>query len=116
MYGAGYGPEMNPILNIIVHLSYIRVGLIAVSNAVFGGRDSIDCLDDLYCYYHDPARFLRDMGMQNTFYKFYILGLVMYAVLFRITAFLVFRYRLTTEIYQIIINYATKILRFRERI
>ncbi|KAF2886653.1 hypothetical protein ILUMI_19520, partial [Ignelater luminosus] len=113
MYGAGHGKEMNPVMNIIVHSSYIRVGLIVVGNAVFRDRASLDCIEDVYCYYQDPVRFLQDIGVDNESYKLYILGLVIYAVAFRLTAFLVIKYRLTTEIYQIIVNYATKILRLR---
>ncbi|KAF2894325.1 hypothetical protein ILUMI_11848 [Ignelater luminosus] len=110
-YGVGYGNQIHPIVKVILQSSYLRVGIIAICNTLLEDRGSLDCIDEIYCYYQDPNRFLKDLGVQNRYYSLHILGLVAFGVVFRLSGFLVLKWRLTYEFSQTIVNYANKIFR-----
>ncbi|KAF2894324.1 hypothetical protein ILUMI_11847 [Ignelater luminosus] len=113
IHGAGYGSQISPIMKVIMHFSYLRVGIVAISNAMFRNRDSMDCVDKQYCYYQDPKRFLQDLGVDNTPCSLYISCLIVFVVVFKASGFLALKYRLTSEFSKIIVNYTYKVFRHR---
>lgn len=100
-------------MKIIIYTSYLRVAMIAVVQSVLGNRPPLECSDEIYCYYQDPNRLLRDVGMENSSYTAHILGLIAYVILFRLIAYLALRFRLTSEFSRIIVNYVKNLFRYR---
>ncbi|KAF2896641.1 hypothetical protein ILUMI_09535 [Ignelater luminosus] len=110
IYGMGYGQFIGPVMKIVTYTSYMRVALVAVGQSIFGNRHPLECTDEIFCYYQDPKRLLRDAGMANSSYTLHILGLIAYVILFRLIAYLAIRLRLTSEIPRIVSNYTKKFL------
>lgn len=98
MYGIGYGNQINSAIKSVLNLSILRVGTIAIIKAVFGDRSSLDCVDEIICYYQEPKHFLRDAGMYDASYGLHVLGLVIFLVVFRLSAFVALKYRLTSKV------------------
>lgn len=113
VHGIGYGSQVNSIVKVLLHSSYLRIGIIAICNALYENRSSLNCNNEIYCYYQDPKRFLKDLGVQTSHYELHLLGLVVFAVVFRLIGFLALKWRLTYDFSQIIVNYANKIFRRR---
>lgn len=78
----------------VLKLSYVRVAVVATVTAIFGDRSSVDCVDEIVCYYQEPKDLLRDFGMYNESYALNVLGLIIFLVVFRLTAFLILKCRL----------------------
>lgn len=104
----GYGQRITPFMKIIIYTSYMRVALIAVVQSIFDNRPPLECTDEIYCYYQDPKRLLRDAGMENSSYTLHVLCLIGYVILFWLIAYLALRVRLTSEISRVIVNYTKK--------
>ncbi|KAF2900586.1 hypothetical protein ILUMI_05599 [Ignelater luminosus] len=113
IYGMGYGQYIGRVMNIIIYTSYMRVGIVALTQSVFGNRHPLECTDEIYCYYQDPKRLLRDVGMADASYTLHVLGLIGYVIFFRLIAYLALRFRLTSELSRIIVNYISKIFHYR---
>lgn len=110
VYGMGYKSDIEPVMKVLMNLSYLRYGVVGFNDALLNGRPFLNCKDEIYCHYKDPQLLMRDMGMADTQFGNQILGMFVFMVLFRTVAFLVLRYRLTAEFSVRIMNYATKIL------
>lgn len=73
----------------------------------------MDCNYEIanYCHYKDPKLLLKDLGMEGLSTEYQIIALIIFMVIYRSTAFLALRYRLTAEFSNKIINIAAKVLR-----
>lgn len=97
-------------------LSYLRYGLVAITDSLYGhGRPLLSCLDSDfdYCHYKDPELLLRDLGMADTTTLGQIVALLGFALVYRFVAYLALRYRLTSEFSNQVLNYIAKILRHK---
>lgn len=110
VYGMGYRSDVEPVMKVLMSLSYLRYGVVGFNDALLNDRPLLTCKDEIYCHYKDPQLLMRDMGMADTHFGNQMLGMFVFMMLFRTVAFLVLRYRLTAEFSVRIVNYATKIL------
>lgn len=116
VYGMGYGKEVEPMYAYLMQLSYLRFGLVGIALSLYSGdRPPMHCDDNKvpYCHYSNPKLLLRDLGMEGLSSHVQILNLVVYLVLFRLTAYLALRYRLTVGLSSRLRNYVRKILRHK---
>ncbi|KAF5308851.1 hypothetical protein FQR65_LT00551 [Abscondita terminalis] len=111
-HGLGYGSSITPYMRIIMGVSYVRFAVVAGMVAILENRGPFECLEDVFCYYKDPDHILKDLGMLHSSYGWNMLGLAIYALLFRIIAFFAIRYRLTAQFSTSRIpNYISKLLK-----
>lgn len=113
IYGMGYKYDIEPVMKILMTLSYLRFGIVGFNDVLLNNRSPLKCSDELYCHYKDPQLLMRDMGMANTKFENQFMGVIIFMILFRVVAFIALRYRLTAEFSVKIVNYATKILRHK---
>lgn len=113
IYGMGYGQYVGSVMKIVIYASYMRVGVIAMLSTIFDDRSPLECTEEIICFYQDPQRLLKDIGMANSSYTLHIIGLIAYIVLFRLLAYIALRFRLSSEVSQIIVSYISKIFRYR---
>jgi hypothetical protein len=116
VYGMGHGEAIEGSMSFLMGLSYLRYGLVAITDSLYGhNRPPLSCLgsDFDYCHYKDPKLLLRDLGMADTTTLGQILALFAFAVLYRLVAYLALRYRLTSEFSNQVLNYIAKILRHK---
>lgn len=114
VYGMGFGTVVEPGMQFLMSISYLRYGIVGFSSALYGrGRDIMKCdyEIDTYCHYKDPQLLLKDLGMEGLSTGNQILALTIFLIVYRSTAFLALRYRLTAEFSNKIINIAAKVLR-----
>lgn len=108
-YGVGQTTYMHLGLKILRYASFLRCSLVALVLPIFGDdRQPFKCTDEIYCYYTDPKKGLKDAGMLNTSYGFHILGLIVYLIFFRLVAFVLLRYRLSFEFSNTLLRYINK--------
>jgi hypothetical protein len=116
VYGMGHGEAIESRMAVLMSLSYLRYGLVAITDSLYGhSRPPLSCLgsDFEYCHYKDPKLLLRDLGMADTTTLGQILALLGFAVLCRFLAYFALRYRLTSEFSNQVLNYVAKILRHK---
>ncbi|XP_023936206.1 ATP-binding cassette sub-family G member 1-like [Bicyclus anynana] len=111
-YGMGFGPYIEWIMKWFMSLSYLRYGLTGLCLALYQKRPLMDCNVD-FCLYADTKILLRDLGMANDNYGTQIASLFGFTVLYRLVAYFMLRYRLTTEYKSKFMNYVTKFLKHR---
>lgn len=111
VYGMGYGSAIESYMKVIMGISYVRFGVVAGMTAIFQDRGPFDCFHEFYCHYKEPNQMLKDLGMLDASYSINMLALGIYALIFRLIAFLAIRYRLTSQFStSTISNYVNKIL------
>ncbi|PSN47138.1 hypothetical protein C0J52_17456 [Blattella germanica] len=116
VYGMGHGDAIESYMRILMGMSYLRFGLVGITNSLYGhDRPEMSCKGDElgYCHYKDPNLYLRDLGMSDVTTLGQILIMFAYAFVYRIVAYLLLRYRLTSEFSNQVLNYAAKILRHK---
>jgi hypothetical protein len=116
VYGMGHGGAIEGSMSFLMGLSYLRYGLVAITDSLYGhGRPLLSCLgsDFVYCHYKDPKLLLRDLGMADTTTLGQIMALLGFALVYRFVAYLALRYRLTSEFSNQVLNYIAKILRHK---
>ncbi|XP_060532601.1 ATP-binding cassette subfamily G member 4-like isoform X2 [Cylas formicarius] len=109
-YGMGYRSAIEPFMKVLMGFSYLRYGVVGLTSNLFTDRHSMDC-DEIYCHYRNPELMLKDMGMEGEDYKYQLLYILAFMVFFRITAYLTLKYRMTAELSNKIVYYATKIVK-----
>ncbi|KAF2899966.1 hypothetical protein ILUMI_06220 [Ignelater luminosus] len=105
IYGVGQTAYINFGVQVIMYTSFLRCSFVATLLSIFADRRPLDCTDEVFCYYGDPERLLKEAGMLNASYGFHMLGLIVYLAFFRIIAFVLLRYRLTSEFSGTFIRY-----------
>ena len=116
VYGMGHGEAIEGYMSFLMGLSYLRYGLVAVVCSLYGNnRQELTCSTGEfdYCHYKDPELLLRDLGMSDVTVWGQIVILLCFAIVYRIVAYLLLRYRLTSEFSNQILNYASKILKHK---
>jgi hypothetical protein len=116
LYGLGHSEAIEGSMSFLMGLSYLRYGLVAITNSLYGhNRPPLNCIESEsdYCHYKDPKLLLRDLGMADTTTLGQILALFGFAVIYRLVAYLALRYRLTSEFSNQVLNYIAKILRHK---
>jgi hypothetical protein len=116
VYGLGHGLAVERSMSFLMGLSYLRYGLVAITDSLYGhSRPLLSCLGSEldYCHYKDPKLLLRDLGMADTTTLGQIVALLGFALVYRFVAYLALRYRLTLEFSNKVLNYIAKILRHK---
>ncbi|CAH0387981.1 unnamed protein product [Bemisia tabaci] len=112
VYGMGFGSVIEPFMQFLMNLSFIRYGLVALSVTLYQNRPLMECKEsELYCHYKNPRLLLRDLGMEDIDRTNEMISLSVFIVLFRIAAFSALRYRLTTEFSSKFMRIINKVLR-----
>lgn len=114
VYGMGFGAVIEPLMQFLMALSYLRYGVTAYCNALYGfdrGFLSCDLEETNYCHYRDPVLLIKDLGLKGTSYLGQLSGLIVFLIFFRVTAFVALRLRLTAEFSNKLLNYAAKVFR-----
>lgn len=109
IHGIGYGESIGELTKTLMYSSYLRFGVVGTVNALYENRANLQC-DDIFCPYADPNLFLRHLGMAGNSFYFQLFGLIFYTFLFRITGFIILKFKMTSEFSGRILNYASKIL------
>lgn len=113
IYGIGYGALIEPIMKIIMSLSYLRFAAAGLVVSMFGlDREPLHCYE-LYCHYKRPHNLLVDMGMDGVTITSQMLALIIFFIFYRGLSFLALRYRLTPEFNHRILDVSAKLLRKR---
>ncbi|XP_069705223.1 ATP-binding cassette subfamily G member 4-like [Periplaneta americana] len=116
VYGMGHGEAIESRMSFLMSLSYLRYGLVAVTDSLYGhNRPLLSCMSGEfeYCHYKDPKLVLRDLGMAGTTTLGQIVAVIVLAIIYRIVAYLALRCRLTSEFSNQVLNYIAKILRHK---
>lgn len=113
VYGMGYRYDIEPTMQMLMTLSYLRFGIVGFNDILLNDRSPLKCSDELYCHYKDPQLLMRDMGMADTKFGYQLAAVFLFIILFRVVAFVALRCRLTAEFSVQIVNYATKVLRHK---
>lgn len=100
VYGIGYGREIeiSPYIRIMMSFSYLRYGLEGLIDAMYSyDRADTVCPDgEVYCMFA-KAKFLKMvLGFEDVNYLVSIVALIMYYLLFTITAFYMIKIRIST--------------------
>lgn len=114
MYGMGYRNAIEPHMQIVIAMSYVRLALVGFCNSVFDNRSPLECNDEIYCHYNNPSELMRDMGLTGTTYLTQVCGVFGFMIFFRVSAYLALKYRLSSEFSTKIAYYATKIIHSKE--
>ncbi|KAL7021138.1 hypothetical protein ACKWTF_011772 [Chironomus riparius] len=81
------------IFHWIFQISFIKHSLDAAATTILGwNRDKMDCSDN-YCHYQLPKKFLKTIDLNENI-TISIRALVIFLIVFRVTAFLIMNYRL----------------------
>ncbi|CAK1600723.1 unnamed protein product [Parnassius mnemosyne] len=95
-YGMGFGSFIEPLMKVLMSMSYLRYGLTAFTLPLYQNRTLMECNADV-CPYADPAIILRDVGMASDIYSLQIFGLIMFTTFHRVIAYFILRHRLTGD-------------------
>lgn len=109
-YNLGVYYKTSLITKIITNMSFIRLGMIGMVIAMMRDRKRMDC-DVIYCPFQYPRMILRLLNAEEDSITVQLLGLFGMFVVLRIIWYLFIRLRLSSEIYNMWLNYAYKILR-----
>ncbi|XP_076274521.1 ATP-binding cassette subfamily G member 4-like [Rhynchophorus ferrugineus] len=112
-YGMGYRSTIEPVMKVIMGLSYLRYGVVGLTITIFANREPMDC-DEYYCHYRDPDLLLRDMGMLDENRPIQLYALIAFTVFFRILAYCTLKFQLTSELKNQIVYLAAKIVRQKD--
>ena len=64
-YGFDFAAQIPDLMNLLMKVSYVRVGVVAMVLSVFGyDRAMLDC-DDMYCHFSDPKVLLRFLDIEK---------------------------------------------------
>lgn len=131
VYGMGYKNKIESFMKVIISFSYMRFGLVGIASSLFNNRQDIPC-EDFYCHYRwvevliydaiyylnnifrDPEVLMQDMGMDRTLPVYQFGYIMIFTVFFRIIAYLALKYRMTSELRNKLVYYATKIVKQKE--
>lgn len=112
VYGMGFGQFVEPFMNFLMSLSYVRYLLVATCVSLYGQRPDMYCAPEhTICLYKDPKLLLRDLGMLNKSMFNQFLVLVNFYILIRVMAYFALRYRMNKELSNKMIIYMKKILK-----
>ncbi|KAH8239834.1 hypothetical protein KR032_008368 [Drosophila birchii] len=96
VYGFDFAPQITGGMQLLMKLSYVRVGVVALVLAVFGfQREELDC-DDIYCHFSDPRVLLKflDVEKVSILHQFGLLAMLM--LFFRVMMYISLRKRCYT--------------------
>ncbi|XP_056637989.1 ATP-binding cassette sub-family G member 4-like isoform X1 [Diorhabda sublineata] len=113
VYGMGYKDSIEPTMKIFMSFSYIRFGLVGATTSLLSNRDPLEC-DEIYCHYRDPEVMLKDLGMKGAISFEQFTYITIFTILFRLTAYMSLKYRMTSELRNKLVYYATKIVKQKE--
>lgn len=112
VYGMGFGQFVEPFMNFLMSLSYVRYLLVATCVTLYTHRPDMYCSPEhKICLYKDPKLILRDLGMLNKSLMYQIIVLINFFIFIRITAYFALRYRLNKELSNKVLIYMKKVLK-----
>ncbi|XP_047001501.1 ATP-binding cassette sub-family G member 1-like [Schistocerca americana] len=109
-YNLGVYHKISLFMKIVTNMSFIRLGMIGMIIAMMRDRKPMDC-DVMFCPFQYPHVILRMLNAEEESITVQILGLFGMFVVLRVIWYLVIRLRLSSDFYNIWINYAYKIFR-----
>lgn len=100
VYGIGYGREIviSPYVKVMMSFSYLRYGLEGLIDAMYSydRADTVCPEGEVYCMFA-KAKFLKMvLGFEDVNFLVSIVALIMYYLLFTITAFYMIKIRIST--------------------
>lgn len=112
VYGMGFGQFIEPFMNFLMSMSYVRYLLVATCASLYNHRKEMYCSPEhSICLYKDPKLILRDLGMLNKSMVHQFIVLINFYIFIRILAFFALRYRLNKELSNKMMTYMKKILK-----
>lgn len=112
VYGMGYRAAIEPVMSVLMALSYLRYGIVGFCNAIFSNRPFLHCKEEeIYCHYRDPEVLMIDMGMSGYSYNVQVLCILGFMVLFRVFAYVALKYRLKSELSTKIVHIYAKLIK-----
>ncbi|XP_038214708.1 ATP-binding cassette sub-family G member 1-like [Zerene cesonia] len=111
-YGMGFGQFIEPIMKLLMSMSYLRYALSGLCLSLYTKRPLMECKEE-FCLYSDPKLLLRDIGMANDNYVIQVVALLAFTTLHRLVAYFALRYRLTAEFTNKFMTYISKFLKHR---
>ncbi|CAG9854002.1 unnamed protein product [Phyllotreta striolata] len=113
VYGMGYKDGIESFMKVIISFSYMRFGLVGTAGSLFNNRSNIPC-EGTYCHYRNSEVLMADMGMGGTKPSYQFAYIMIFTVIFRVLAYLALKYRMTSELRNKLVYYATKIVKQKE--
>ncbi len=112
VYGMGFGQYIEPFMEFLMSLSYVRYLIVATCVSLYGDRGRMECPpENQICFYRDPILLLRDLGMLNKSMLNQFIVLFIFFVFIRIMAYVALRYRLNKELSNKVMTYMKKLLK-----
>lgn len=113
VYGMGYGLVIEPVMEKLMSISFLRYALVGISRSLFGnGRAIMECnMSDVYCHYKDPELLLRDLGMDDRYMTNQYIGLAVFGACFRVAAYYMIKLRMVNKPLRKVPLYFKKFLR-----
>lgn len=112
VYGMGFGQYIEPFMNFLMSMSYVRYLLVATCVSLYDKREPMHCSSEhTICLYKDPQLILRDLGMLNTSMLNQFIVLFNFFIAIRIGAFFALRYRLNKELSNKVMTYLRKLVK-----
>ncbi|XP_077297838.1 ATP-binding cassette sub-family G member 1 [Arctopsyche grandis] len=96
IYGFDFAKSIPWMMNLLMKVSFVRCGVVALVLTVFGfGRQPLEC-DDLYCHFAKPNVLLDYLDISRTSVWFEIGSMVTLMLVFRSLCYLALRRRFAT--------------------
>lgn len=111
VYGLGFGPRIETLMYVLMRFSYLRYGLAGLCISLYTNRSHMECSSEPYCHYGDPKVLMRDLGMADASYLYETTGLLCFAIVHRMAAYLALHLRLEEEFSDRIRKYLLILLR-----
>lgn len=111
LYGIGYGSVIEPLMKFLMNMSFIRHGVVGLCYAVYDQNQNLHCDHDkhVYCHFKNSQVFLRALGMDGVSFVNQVVALVIFFFVYRLTAYLALRYRVSNDFPNKIFNLLDKV-------
>lgn len=96
IYGFDFAHEIPLLMNIIMKLSFMRCGIVAMVLTVFGfGRQNLEC-NEMYCHFANPEVLLKYLDIETSSVWWEIATMLSIMFLFRSISYIGLRCRFAT--------------------
>lgn len=96
IYGFDFAHRIPLMMNILMHTSFLRCGIVAMVLTIFGfGRTSLDC-NDVYCHFAKPDVLFKFLDIDKSSVWFEIAIMVVLMLVFRSLCYIGLRWRFST--------------------
>ncbi|XP_022919463.1 ATP-binding cassette subfamily G member 4-like [Onthophagus taurus] len=96
MYGVEQGEVVDSKIELMMSISFPYHAFVGLSTSILNNRGLIEC-ETIFCYFSDPNRVLKVMGMSGKNYQIEAGFLICFLLLHRVFSYFCLRVRLTPD-------------------